>query len=93
MSDLCLAVKRKYFDEIKSGKKHEEFRLRNDYWKRRLEGRRYDTVTITLGYPKRDDTERRMTFAWAGYVVKTITHEHFDNQPVEVFAIGLGDQQ
>ena len=91
---LQLAVKKKYFDEIASGKKTEEFRLCNEYWKKRLrdritEGFTFDKIVITLGYPKADDMTRRLEFKWSGYSIKTITHKHFGDEPVTVYAIKL----
>lgn len=44
---------------------------------------------LTLGYPKRDDTERRPIRPWRGYRVTTITHPHFGPEPVQVFAIDV----
>lgn len=89
MKDLRLAVKREYFEQIKSGVKTEEYRLNNEYWRKRLSGKLYDRVIITLGYPAHGDTQRTLTFAWRGYVEKTIAHPHFGAEPVEVFAINL----
>lgn len=87
--DLRLAVKREYFEQIKSGVKTEEYRLVNDYWIKRLDGKPFDTLTITMGYPKNDDTSRHLVFPYRGWVIKTITHPHFGDKPVEVFAINL----
>ena len=86
---LQLAVKKKYFDEIASGVKTEEFRMSNAYWMNRLKDKDFEKVVITLGYPKKDDQSRRLEFKWSGYSIKTITHEHFDNKPVTVYAIKL----
>lgn len=86
---LILPLKAEYFDAIKTGSKLEEYRLVNDYWRKRLEGREYDVVELTKGYPKRGDTQRRLVLPWRGFTVKTITHKHFDNVPVEVFAIDV----
>jgi len=86
---LYLAVKREYFEAIQSGEKVEEFRLTTDFWKKRISGKLYDFVEITLGYPKREDKSCRMRFKWNGYKIKTIIHPHFDNKPNEVFAICL----
>ncbi len=74
---LHLPVKRVYFDQIKAGLKPEEFRLQNDYWKKRLEGRDYDEIHVKLGYPKAGDNSRILIFPWRGFVKKTIDHEHF----------------
>lgn len=87
---LTLPLKGLYFDQIKAGTKTEEFRLCTPYWRKRLEGRTYDSVTITRGYPARCDAKRRMTFPWRGYVEKTIQHEFFGSEPVRVFAIRVG---
>lgn len=87
--DLRLAVKREYFEGIVNGNKLEEYRLCNEYWTKRLVGKEYDTVTITLGYPSKEQIDRIATFKWQGYKRKIITHKHFNNKPVEVFAIRL----
>ena len=76
MKTLTLPLKKKWFDMIKSGVKKEEYREIKPYWKKRLrnialktdlstvyEGfQRYDRLVFTLGYPKADDMERRLTF-------------------------------
>lgn len=89
MSDLVLAVKGCYFDEIKAGVKPKEYRLDNDYWRKRLVGKSYDRVIITRGYPRADDADRRMAFPWQGYDMEQRTHEHFGAQEVTVFGIKL----
>jgi len=92
MSDLVLPIKALYFNQIKAGTKTEEFRLVTPYWRRRLEYRTYDRIVLTLGYPKRDDHERRLIRTWRGYRVTTITHPHFGPEPVQVFAINVEHQ-
>lgn len=74
MKTLTLSLKRKWFDMIKAGVKKEEYRAYNDYWKKRLYEsndiksnkwhltRSFDKLVFTLGYPKSDDTERRLEF-------------------------------
>lgn len=89
MSTLVLPVKGEYFAEIKAGTKREEFRLCTPYWKKRLEGKTYDSIVVTLGYPPRTADGRRLTRAWAGWVIKTITHKHFGAAPVLVYAIDV----
>lgn len=84
---LHLALKAEYFNAIAAGTKPEEYRLRTPYWIKRLEGREYDTIHLTKGYPARDDLARHYFAPWRGYTVKTITHPHFGPKPVEVFAI------
>ena len=67
----------------------EEFRERTPYWRRRLEGRTFDRVVLTLGYPPAHDTSRRLVREWLGYRETTITHPHFGDKPVDVFAIDV----
>lgn len=87
MANLQLALKGEYFDDIKNGNKTFEFRLVNEYWTKRLVGKNYDKLIITKGYPAKEDNERKMIFNYVGYEVKKITHKHFGNEEVEVFAI------
>lgn len=89
MRVLTLPLKGEYFDAIQAGTKPEEFRLVTPYWRQRLEGRTYDRIELTKGYPKRDDRSRRLTLPWQGYRVTTLTHPHFGSDPVEVFAINV----
>ena len=89
MKTLILPLKRKWFEAIKSGKKTEEFRLKNEYWKKRLVERHYDRIVITLGYPKRSDASRRIVMPYLGYSIKVVTSEEWGNEPQIVFAIRL----
>ncbi|WP_313030384.1 ASCH domain-containing protein [Brucella sp.] len=95
---LHLSLKREYFDAIKAGTKVEEYRLVTDYWTKRLHNMwgsklSFDGIVLTKGYPKREDTERRIELPWLGFVRKTITHPHFGPNPVEVFAIDVSGRQ
>ena len=87
MTALLLPLKRQYFEQIKTGTKTEEYRLYNDYWRKRIEGKAFDHITVTLGYPKKADTKRRIVRPWRGYEIKTIQHPEFGDKPVQVFAI------
>lgn len=87
--NLIFHLKGEYFDQIKAGTKTEEFRLVNDYWKRRLMGRTYEHIILTRGYPKRDDTQRQLVVPWNGWEIVNITHPHFGLKPVTVFAIDV----
>lgn len=91
MSVLTLPLNGVYFDQIKEGSKVEEFRLVTPFWSKRLEGRTYDRIVLTRGYPPRDDQSRRLERPWQGFTRKTITHPHFGDAPVEVFAIAVSD--
>src|ERR1700751_1168388 len=86
---LRLAVKRECFEAIKSGEKTEEYRLYNDYWRNRMSKGPFDKIVITLGYPKKGDTERTLVFPWVGFDVKWINHKHFGTEDVQVYALYL----
>jgi hypothetical protein len=92
MKDLILPLKAEYFHQIRSGEKTEEFRLCTPYWRKRLEGRTYRNVILTLGYPKKDDAERRHVVTWKGFVERIIQHKHFGAEPVLVFAIDVSGE-
>ena len=71
MNTLTFSLKRQWFNMIKSGEKKEEYREKSEYWQRRLyrsmdandaEFNQFDRLVFTLGYPKADDTERRLVF-------------------------------
>lgn len=87
MKTLCLPLKRKWFEQIRDGVKPHEFRLRNDYWKKRLEGIHYDRVVFMLGYPAREDSSRRIEGPYLGYEIWHVASEEWDNDLREVFAI------
>lgn len=88
---LHLSVKRKYFEQIKSGEKVEEFRLAKDYWSKRLENKTFDEIVIKSGYPKLGESARTLIRPWRGYVMRTIVHEEFGAGPVTVFAIKVNE--
>lgn len=92
LKNLQLAVKTEYFNDIKSGVKTEEYRLCNEYWTKRLSDKRYNRLIITCGYPKRDDKDKILSFPYVGWERKTITHKHFGDSPVEVFAIKITEK-
>ncbi len=79
MANLQLAVKGEYFDAMIRGEKTEEYRLCNDYWNKRIMFREYDRLIITKGYPKRDDSSRRIDVPYDGYEIKC--HERCNSDP------------
>lgn len=87
MAILHLPLKRIWYEQILSGEKIEEFRLVSPYWTRRLEGSQFDGIVLTLGYPPREDSSRRIERPWRGMRRTMITHPHFGPDAVEVFAI------
>lgn len=92
MADLTLALNGEYFDAIRDGSKLEEYRLRTDYWNKRLVARAYDRIVLTRGYPPRGDASRRLVLPWRGYVTKALTHPHFGPDEVQVFAIDVSGE-
>lgn len=88
---LTLALKAEYFNAIKGGEKLEEYRLETAYWRKRLQGRTYDKIVLTCGYPRSDELDRRIERPWRGYQLKTITHPFFGPNPVAVYAIHVND--
>lgn len=85
--NLFLIVKKKYFDQINSWEKTEEFRLVTPYWTKRLVGRKYNYIIFQNGYSKKST---RIELKYMGYEIKNIRHEFFGNEQVAVFAIKLG---
>lgn len=86
---LTLPLKAEYFEAIQAGTKTEEFRLCTPYWRKRLEGRAYEGIVLTLGYPAAGDTRRRLERPWRGFRRALITHPHFGPKAVEVYAIDV----
>ncbi len=84
---LHLPLKREYFDAIKAGTKLFEYRLYNSYWKKRISGKTFGKIILTLGYPKRNDQSRRLERPWRGYHLYVTTHPQFGSKPVKVFMI------
>jgi len=52
MKILHLNLYRKYFDAIVNGTKTIEYRDKTDYWKTRLENKKFDTIKFRNGYQK-----------------------------------------
>lgn len=68
---LTLTMKYKYFDEIKAGKKIEEYREVKDYWINRLDGKHFDVIELTRGrFVEKGDTNNRIWFRYHGYQIK-----------------------
>ena len=87
MKTLILPLKRKYFDAIKAGTKEFEYRRASKHWVARIDGKSFDKIVLTLGYPKRKDKSRRIVRPWRGYVRRQITHPEFGDESVMVYAI------
>lgn len=89
---LVLPLSRKYFDEIRNGTKTEEYRKVNDYNTPRVSNPNLEFIEFRLGYPKKDDASKHMTFPWIGCFKRVIKHEHFGEEPVEVYVIPLRER-
>ena len=87
MKTLYLPLKREYFEAVKAGTKQIEYRLYNNYWRKRIEGKAFDRIVLTLGYPKKTDTARRIVRPWRGYEIIPFKHKHFGNKRMAMFAI------
>lgn len=57
---LYLHLKREYWELVKKQKKILEFRPYNMYWRSRLDHAQYKYVELCLGYPKKDDKNKRI---------------------------------
>lgn len=84
---LHINLKSKYFYEIKYGIKTFEYRIKNEYWSKRLENKDYDEIHFKLGYPKATDKDKIIVMPYSGFEIQVIMHPEFGNEPVEVFAI------
>lgn len=87
MKILYLNLKREYFEDIKNNIKPFEFRLKNDYWTKRLVNREYDEVWFKLGYPSSNEENKIIKRKYLGYEEQNIVHKIFDYKPTLVFAI------
>lgn len=91
MGNLTLPIKGEYFDQIRNGEKTEEYRLRTPHWAARIEGKNFDNVVLTRGYPKGGgvEGETRLTRKWLGFRKMVISHPHFGDGTFAVFAIDV----
>lgn len=91
MRILHLNLKQQWWLDVKAGRKLEEYRLVNAYWKRRLVNQEYDLIYVKLGYPAKDDWSRILVFKWNGWIETEINHQEF-NGKANVFAIDLTER-
>lgn len=104
MKVLTLPLKRKWYDMISSGEKREEYREVTEYWNKRLcvllidnvdryfRIKHFDAVTFTLGYPKKADATRRMTFKIKDISVDYGKPEWGANEWKKYFVIRIGER-
>lgn len=79
---LEMTLKAEYFDEILSGEKKYEFRLRNLKWTQKLENRKYDYIELF-----KEGTGEVLSGKYKGYQHRKIQHKHFGDDLVKVYAI------
>lgn len=91
MAKLFLSLKSEFFDAIKAGTKTEEYRQVNPYWSKRLEGKTFESIVLTKGYPRADDMERRIERPWRGFTTKDIQHPFFGPGIYRVYAIDVSE--
>jgi len=90
---LHVHLKYKWYDQIASGEKTDEMRLVTDRWTKRLVGQEYDEVCLYRGYPKKCNYKgNRMFRKFGGVTKKTVKHEEFGAEPVEVFVIDVSTE-
>lgn len=89
MRILRLHLRRKWWDQIRDGKKTVELRRATDYWRKRLIGREYDEIYLCLGYPKAGDESHILRRKWRLVAKEVVLHEEFGSKPIEVFVIDV----
>ena len=72
MADLHIPMKWEFFDQIASGEKTEEYRLTSTYWRRRIEGRDFERIVLSGGYPT---ISRKLSrhYTFPGFPLKMMT--------------------
>ena len=53
-----------WFRRVKNGEN--DYRPTTSYWCKRIDGKIFDTITFTLGYPKADDADRHYVIPFYG---------------------------
>lgn len=97
---LNLTLKKKYFNQILSGEKTEEYREVKSYWIKRLTNqnddgtingnsfyKEFSLVKFTNGYGRNAPS---FTIELKGIEIQTIRHEIYNFDEVGVFSIRLG---
>lgn len=89
MKTLTLHLKKKWFEQVESGEKLYEYRLYNEYWRKRIEGVHFALLELALGFPKKEDLSRRIVMEYIKPSIITISHEEWDLKTKEVFCFPL----
>jgi hypothetical protein len=89
---LRLNLKREYWEDIRDGGKIYEFRRVTHFWRKRLQGVRYDEIHLCLGYPKYGDDSRILKRKWrAAPAIVSMKHKEFGPDYVDVFCIDVSE--
>lgn len=86
---LTLRMKARWWNEIASGSKSLELRLRTDHWNRFLADRTYDEIHLWCGYPPKSRTDLLLRRKWVSVTACDVVHEEFGPDPVAVWAIDV----
>lgn len=97
---LYLPLAKKWFLMIKSGIKKEEYRsLTKFYYSRltktvdgKLAFKEYDTIEFTMGYPRKDETDRRIRYKFGGIRIGTGNPLCGAKYGQDYFVIKIGDR-
>lgn len=87
MKKLHIIIKKKYFHQILSGEKKEEFRVVSPHWASRLTDKPFEVIIFQNGYAK---DAPRFEAEYLGHEIKNIKHEFFGGDFISVFAIKIG---
>lgn len=91
---LHLHVKHIYFSQMRFGEKLWEYRLFNDYWKKRLIDREYEEAWVYDGYPKAGNEDKILKYSYLGFKeLPVFRHVHFGPGVHHVFAIDLSKRK
>ncbi len=85
--DLLVRIKKVFFDKIKSGEKKFEYRSNSPYWRSRLVGRKYKTISFHY------QTGERLTMKFLGVRLVKKPKSLIDSPYLttdKVFRISLG---
>ena len=89
---LILRLRKKWWDQIKAGTKKVELRKQNDYWRKRLNNRKYDEIHLWLGYPNNTETDKLIIRKWNGYTIAPVLSEEFGPEPIGCFCIDVSQE-
>ena len=82
--NLFLTIKKEFFDKILSGKKTEEYRVVNSFYKSRIENKKYTHIILQKGYNAKS---KRLKAEYLGYEIKEIETEIYGKTEVYVLKL------